>query len=215
MYIQNEVDLFSELFSRFYVEFGDFLDGGDSIIWIRPGVLKYKNDGGVGPSKHFSGDEVGWIGVDGYLHTKFKVGSVKKCFKCHRIVASLVVGRILSNSEVVDHIDGNKLNNDPRNLRVVTQVENSRNKIRSRNDSLSNLIGVSRLPSGSWRCRFQRDHSAVDRHIGVFTSPIDACNAYWDAKIVVEPLMTNQWNSVRKEQLKVAERIMKESIDVQ
>jgi hypothetical protein len=41
----------------------------------------------------------------------------------HRIVAEEILGRPLKAGEVVHHIDGNKRNNDPSNLMVLTQSE--------------------------------------------------------------------------------------------
>lgn len=41
----------------------------------------------------------------------------------HRIVAEQKLGRSLKKGEVVHHIDGNKRNNDPSNLMVITQSE--------------------------------------------------------------------------------------------
>ena len=42
----------------------------------------------------------------------------------HRVIASIHVGRVLRNDEVVNHIDGNTLNNSPSNLEVVSQKQN-------------------------------------------------------------------------------------------
>jgi uncharacterized C2H2 Zn-finger protein len=44
----------------------------------------------------------------------------------HRIVAEESLGRALLSTEVVHHIDGNKQNNDPTNLAVMTQGEHMR-----------------------------------------------------------------------------------------
>ena len=44
----------------------------------------------------------------------------------HRIVAEQILGRPLESSEIVHHIDGNKRNNDPSNLMVMTQSEHAR-----------------------------------------------------------------------------------------
>ena len=39
----------------------------------------------------------------------------------HRIVAEHILGRPLDRKEIVHHIDGNKRNNDPSNLKIMTQ----------------------------------------------------------------------------------------------
>lgn len=44
----------------------------------------------------------------------------------HRIVAEEKLGRPLKKGEIVHHIDGNKRNNDPSNLMVMTQAEHCR-----------------------------------------------------------------------------------------
>lgn len=44
----------------------------------------------------------------------------------HRIIASRKLGRDLRDDEVVHHRDGNKRNNRPRNLQVMTRSEHWR-----------------------------------------------------------------------------------------
>lgn len=41
----------------------------------------------------------------------------------HRIVAQKLIGRQLKRGEIVHHKDGDKHNNDPKNLEVMTQSE--------------------------------------------------------------------------------------------
>ncbi len=41
----------------------------------------------------------------------------------HRVVAEQMIGRPLLSSEIVHHIDGNRANNDPSNLQIMTKQE--------------------------------------------------------------------------------------------
>lgn len=44
----------------------------------------------------------------------------------HRFIAKEILGRELLSNEVVHHIDGNKRNNDPSNLMIVTRAEHAK-----------------------------------------------------------------------------------------
>lgn len=44
----------------------------------------------------------------------------------HRIEAEKKIGRPLQAGEIVHHVDGNKFNNNPANLEVMTQSEHAR-----------------------------------------------------------------------------------------
>jgi hypothetical protein len=81
---------------------------------------------------------------NGYLNVNIQ----DKHFKVHRLMAMAYLDN-LENKPVVDHIDGNRVNNIITNLRWATKSENSRNsKMKSRNTS--GIKGVL-MENGKWR----------------------------------------------------------------
>lgn len=59
----------------------------------------------------------------------------------HRVVAEACLGRKLEKGEIVHHIDGNKQNNHPKNLRVMNNSDHRKAHLRGYADKLeSNII---------------------------------------------------------------------------
>jgi hypothetical protein len=83
---------------------------------------------------------------------------------------------VLTGWPIVDHIDGNGLNNQRANLRAATKSQNSRN-VAVRSDNTSGFKGV------SWDkvARKWRAYISVDRKrkfLGYYTDPAEAALAY-------------------------------------
>jgi hypothetical protein len=71
-------------------------------------------------------------------------GLKPKRHKAHRLVVDAKEG------EVVDHINGDTLDNRKQNLRIVTAVSNARNRTAKKAGCTSRYIGVSRNERGEW-----------------------------------------------------------------
>ena len=59
---------------------------------------------------------------NGYLQCTIKINGEYKKQKVHRLIAMTFLGDI--KNKVVNHIDGNKQNNNVSNLEIITQLEN-------------------------------------------------------------------------------------------
>ena len=81
---------------------------------------------------------------------------------------------------VVDHIDGNGLNNTRDNLRVVTVAENSYNRRKMIKQGTSKYKGVHRDKRTN-RYRAAITFKCRVIHLGVFDKEIDAAKAYDEA----------------------------------
>ena len=82
----------------------------------------------------------------------------------------------------VDHINGDKLDNRRKNLRVVTLKQNVMNRPVER-DTESGYKGVSRANKGgsTWRARIYAEDKRI--HLGTFKTKEEAALSYNDAAI--------------------------------
>lgn len=102
--------------------------------------------------------------------------------------------RELKQNEIVDHIDGNTSNNDPSNLRLVTNEQNGRNRSRALSRSKSKLIGVVWNDiARKWRSSIRV--SGKLHHLGYFEDAVAAVTAYWNFRKYVEPAMWKTWKA--------------------
>ncbi len=102
-------------------------------------------------------------GTSGYYNVGFSNGKEKKTFQVHRLVAST----FLSNRkkfEIVNHLDGNKLNNDVSNLEWTTRVGNAKH-------------AVEKLRGGQVAERKAKKESDIKARISIINHAHSACTA--------------------------------------
>lgn len=106
------------------------------------------------------------------IYLKVKAGP--KRFPSHRAVAMLKYGKDIPEGLVVDHIDGNRFNNHPDNLQIVTQAVNVQK-------------GLLRITAAGfhwfekrkcWRVRIRRPGKRIQVDVGNFKCMLDARAAY-------------------------------------
>lgn len=117
----------------------------------------------------------------GYIQVNCKAKSgVNKLYRAHRIVWEMHHGPI-PEWVVIDHINGNGLDNRIENLRVVTQADNQKNKKVGKNNE-SGVLGVAWYkPSSKWVARISKDGKWS--HIGYFDNFEDAVRARREAEL--------------------------------
>lgn len=97
----------------------------------------------------------------------------------HRVILARVLGRSLRKGELVDHRDGNGLNNRRDNLRVATPRENASN-CRLYSSNTSNFKGVYwHNASGKWNAQIRVNNKRIS--LGYFDDPEEAHAAYCEA----------------------------------
>jgi len=58
-------------------------------------------------------------------YRRISVGG-KRTIDEHRVIAMEKIGRVLRRNEVVHHLDGDKMNNAPENLAVMTRAKHTK-----------------------------------------------------------------------------------------
>jgi len=118
-------------------------------------------------SRWKEGEEVGrCVGKRGYK-TIYILG---KRYYTHQIVYWLHTGEW---PDLIDHIDGDKTNNAPHNLRSSSKVENALNLKACHKDNRSGFLGVTyRKDTGKYSARFR------NKNLGCYNSPEEAHEVY-------------------------------------
>ncbi len=133
----------------------------------------------ISPSSRIpAGSSPTYVNNDGYL----AVGLGRRKHLVHRIVWLLLnPGQTIEEGFQIDHIDHNRLNNRPANLRKVRRIENHRNKSKDRRNS----SGVTGVGWHSYHEKWQAKISVLGRrvYLGLFDSKDEAIAARKEAEI--------------------------------
>ena len=117
--------------------------------------------------------EVGNIANHGYMRVGINLNGIQRSILLHRLAWYIHYGSL---PNIIDHIDGDVLNNSIKNLRSCTQQQNTYNR-KIRKDNKTGYKGV------SWSPRLNKWYSQIQikgekMHLGCYDSMSDAIKAY-------------------------------------
>jgi hypothetical protein len=113
----------------------------------------------------------------GYVHRMWMIEGKRHYELMHRRIMRLSPG----DMKEVDHVSGDKLDNQRANLRVCTKQQNQRNvgMIRSNKSGFKGVC--KRANSDRWSAQIQVNRKQI--HLGTFDSPEEAYEAYKEAAL--------------------------------
>lgn len=119
------------------------------------------------------GDAAGSLQNNGYLSTKIN----NKMYLNHRLIFLMHKGFL---PEILDHIDGNPLNNDINNLRPATKNQNQHNRKINKNNTTGFKGVVFDKKLGKFYCRICIDGKR--KAIGYYSTAKEASDAIFEER---------------------------------
>jgi hypothetical protein len=117
--------------------------------------------------------EAGAVNDKGYRQIGVTLSGIKRDLLAHRLAWFITHGEL---PNVIDHVDGDRLNNAIKNLRSGTQQENTFNT-EKRTNNTSGYKGVSWSKSSEkWHSQIKYNGKSI--HLGFFNCPKEASMVY-------------------------------------
>jgi len=117
-------------------------------------------------------EEAGYVSEDGYRRVRVD----GKYYYIHRLVWLYHTLRDIPEDLLIDHSNGNRLNNDIRNLRLASALENQYNKARQSNGTSSYKGVWYDSVKGFWKASIRSQDRRL--YIGQFNTELEAAIAY-------------------------------------
>lgn len=130
-------------------------------------------------------------GSHGYAATSLQDGEERDEVLMHR----LLVGVEKGDPRLVDHINGNKIDNRRKNLRVLLSKAHNAQNQKKRSDAIySQHRGVGMDPrSGKWRARVRV--GGVEKYLGTFDTEDEAARAAREARAKLMPFSKEAYDA--------------------
>lgn len=133
------------------------------------------------------------IGVGGYYRTSLYKNGKIKFFMIHQLVAMAFLDHVPDGIQnlVVNHKDGNRINNNVNNLEIITQRQNAvHGSLKLKNTS--NFTGVSwHKASNQWTAQIRIGDGNKKKYLGIFKCELKAAYTY---NMYLKNLLSNQQN---------------------
>lgn len=140
----------------------------------------------------FPGTPAGCVKSDGYLAVVLN----KKTIRSHRIIFSMSNG-VDPLDKIIDHINGNKLDNRPENLRIATVNENAQNRCTIQKNNTSGELGVTwNRKCSKWQVALKHNGKCI--YLGVFKSKEEASLVSKSARIKLFGEFSRHFNERNK-----------------
>ena len=110
-----------------------------------------------------------WYIVEGYAKTSIKIDGKWKQISIHRLITNA------NDNDIIDHRDGDTLNNRRENLRIATVSQNAMNKKKTDKKCTSSYKGV-RRKNDYWESYIYID--GKQNYLGAFTNECASANCY-------------------------------------
>lgn len=136
------------------------------------GALTYSNKA---KGNKRAGDKVGCLDRHGYIKVMFQ----GKMYYAHRMVWMMINGRLPNG--LIDHINGNKVDNRIDNLRESSKSQNGANSELALRGG--KLRGTTRLKNGKFQSQMKCEGKTY--YLGTYSTREDARTAYEFASILV------------------------------
>lgn len=105
----------------------------------------------------------------------------KKSYQAHRIIMFYMLGTSFDQDLVVDHKDGNGLNNKWNNLEQKTQSGNAKNQKIDASKTKSKVTGITKDKNGKWMVRIGHENKRI--YIGTYGSWFESVCARKSAEV--------------------------------
>ncbi len=135
---------------------------------------------GLLPQDEEEFDDFGWKVLKNknkyYIGRSVKIGEVFRTQYLHRFLAEMHYGKKALKNRIVDHINGDGLDNRLSNVRLVTPQQNCFNRLKSKNKT-SVFKGVWLSPTQQkWFAKVEYNSNRI--HLGTYINEVEAAFAY-------------------------------------